>query len=252
MGLALAASTVVAAVLQVALCWWLSLRQSSPTPYRTKSVGEWRVIYQSGWGHRAVTVVRDGQLLDAIGAAVARAMEEALTSQVSTSTPATSTRTFSMTIKVPTPGLDKVIAGGPPDPPRRDTAETPPRLPDWVPQARFPDAPTREAHAFGWPALALRYSAELDPRRATEAPVSSLRLRTPADPAARALEGCVPVGVLWGGLLLDTALIGIAMAAPLFCVPALKRRYRRARGRCPACGYERGVQHAQRCPECGS
>lgn len=59
-----------------------------------------------------------------------------------------------------------------------------------------------------------------------------------------------PAAALPLGLLLDTAIFGLAWWLLLFGPTTLKRRRRLARGLCARCGYQ--VESADRCPECGT
>jgi predicted RNA-binding Zn-ribbon protein involved in translation (DUF1610 family) len=64
----------------------------------------------------------------------------------------------------------------------------------------------------------------------------------------------VPTRVLWPGFALDTAFYA-AIAFTLWSAPGVvRRRLRRARGRCAACGYDLtgAPSGAATCPECGS
>jgi hypothetical protein len=62
-------------------------------------------------------------------------------------------------------------------------------------------------------------------------------------------ESHVPVVPLWPGFALDTAFYG-AIVLLLWSAPGvLRRRTRKRRGRCPACGYD--LRGLARCPECG-
>jgi hypothetical protein len=53
------------------------------------------------------------------------------------------------------------------------------------------------------------------------------------------------------GLLLNTIFYGLLWAVVLLAPGAIRRRIRRARGRCPKCGYSLRGQPAPGCPECG-
>jgi hypothetical protein len=66
------------------------------------------------------------------------------------------------------------------------------------------------------------------------------------------IGGEVPVIILWPGFALDTAFYG-AVAFTLWSAPGfVRRRFRRARGQCPACGYDLSGAKLAECPECGA
>lgn len=59
----------------------------------------------------------------------------------------------------------------------------------------------------------------------------------------------------WGGLAANTALFSLAWWGVIAGSGALRRGFRRRRGRCPACGYDLhglSTEHKGKCPECGS
>jgi hypothetical protein len=65
-------------------------------------------------------------------------------------------------------------------------------------------------------------------------------------------EARFPLRPIWPGFALDTAFYGI-LAFLLWSAPgAIRRHRRRARGRCPACGYDLKGAPTAMCPECGS
>jgi hypothetical protein len=63
--------------------------------------------------------------------------------------------------------------------------------------------------------------------------------------------GCIPFQPLSPGFALDTAFYA-AIAFTLWSAPgAIRRHLRRARGHCPACGYDLKGAATATCPECG-
>lgn len=63
----------------------------------------------------------------------------------------------------------------------------------------------------------------------------------------------LPLRPIWGGLMVDSAVWGLAWV-PVLVVPGMvRRRLRRKRGKCVACGYDRAaLGPTARCPECGA
>ncbi|MCA9285244.1 MAG: hypothetical protein KDA22_08530 [Phycisphaerales bacterium] len=59
----------------------------------------------------------------------------------------------------------------------------------------------------------------------------------------------LPVRPMWRGLLLDCLFFGAAIGLVRSALVLGRARVRRARGRCPACGYV--LMGSPRCPECG-
>jgi hypothetical protein len=71
------------------------------------------------------------------------------------------------------------------------------------------------------------------------------------DPHVRP-ELVLPYRPLWPGFAINT-IIYAAIVWVLFAVPgAVRRRVRRKRGQCAACGYSRRGISADKCPECGA
>jgi hypothetical protein len=76
----------------------------------------------------------------------------------------------------------------------------------------------------------------------------NLEVSNPIEPT---LRGALPVVPILRGFALDTAFYA-AIAFTLWSAPgAIRRRLRRARGRCPACGYDLKGSMSAVCPECG-
>jgi len=122
--------------------------------------------------------------------------------------------------------------------------------PAWV---YLPPTPSEEvifvnSHsvAFGWPLQCLYGTTAL-----TE--TADKKQRTSADTIRFRLGRRVvlPVGVLWGPLVVNVAVYWAFLTA-LVLVPGLVRRsFRHRNGRCPRCAYGLAGDFALGCPECG-
>lgn len=120
---------------------------------------------------------------------------------------------------------------------------------------------TRRRTEAGFPFRSLRWTrCDLPPD--DELPDG---LAPPIGPVARGLLGLdsapmralgvksdrrLPIEPIWPGLALGTLLAAVPIWLLLVGLPALRRRRRIARGRCPACGYPAGPSAA--CSECGA
>ncbi len=107
--------------------------------------------------------------------------------------------------------------------------------------------------AAGWPFYAFHGGGLQFP---PTAPIVDERARAGLElptwmPTRQNHRASIPVGPLWRGLVLDVALWSAASFGCLVVPGALRRAWRRARGRCEACGYPRRVP-GPTCPECGA
>jgi hypothetical protein len=62
----------------------------------------------------------------------------------------------------------------------------------------------------------------------------------------------LPVVPVWPGFALDTAFYGAIVLALWSAPGVIRRRTRKRRGRCPACGYDLRGSAGGPCPECGA
>jgi hypothetical protein len=139
---------------------------------------------------------------------------------------------------------------------RLDIDNTPRRWGTFA-DAAPPPAPFAEGTdaAYGWPRPCLWYQIRATYNQGARAMTGDhLRygLRIAGDPAARG-EGfrVLPLRPIAAGTLVNTAFYGALWALLLAGPVALRRRSRRRRGRCPACGYDLRAGAHERCPECG-
>lgn len=118
----------------------------------------------------------------------------------------------------------------------------------------------------GWPFLALRSTVRAD-RGASEEEAAAA---PPTPSIGESIRGAIklpwrlpgsppwaPAGIILPveprpGLLANTILYGALWFVILLIPRAIRRRIRRARGRCPKCGYSLTGQSAPGCPECGA
>jgi hypothetical protein len=62
----------------------------------------------------------------------------------------------------------------------------------------------------------------------------------------------LPLGILPLGFALNTLFYAAVLLGVVEGVAFARRRVRRAKGRCPSCGYDRaGLAEGSACPECG-
>jgi hypothetical protein len=103
----------------------------------------------------------------------------------------------------------------------------------------------------GWPVRALELQrfvtlTSVSERGALTFPIESQpsRLGSPG-------RGVVPVLPRAGGFALDTAFYGTIVFLLWSAPTVIRRRARKRRGRCPACGYDLRATPNTTCPECG-
>jgi hypothetical protein len=76
-------------------------------------------------------------------------------------------------------------------------------------------------------------------------------------PMLRSLHGQtdqtdLPYLPVWSGLAANTAVFALVWWCLVSGPPLLRRKWRRRRGHCPACGYDLRASAGKPCPECGS
>lgn len=132
----------------------------------------------------------------------------------------------------------------------QETALAPPGLPPGIPLVRSGDLEYRT----GWPWFALSGVSRF--RGAPDGGVDAPRFLRPRTnrfflPKQNPSSGkrIIPLTPMWPGFLADTALFAGLFGLPWF-VGSTRRAWRRRRGVCVRCGYER--RGAERCPECGT
>ena len=115
-------------------------------------------------------------------------------------------------------------------------------LPSWVERPTF--GMYQETHAFGWPLRCVR-------RRKVGAPQRDF-LIIDRSTLTQVRVTPIPVRPIATGLIGDTVVYGAAIFLVVTGPGAVRRRARRRRGRCPACGYDLRGRADAACPECGS
>ncbi len=66
------------------------------------------------------------------------------------------------------------------------------------------------------------------------------------------LDHIIPTRIIWRGLVGNTIFYGVIVWCVLALIGWCRRAIRRRRGRCEWCAYSlRGLENAERCPECG-
>ncbi len=149
-----------------------------------------------------------------------------------------------------------------PDTQRGDDGNSP-AFPTWIPRGHLRkrelsghDFPTPIIYdARGWPFVAMRCEVvfPIGGAQGQEYITGGMRI----SPRAGALREwlsfrVLPIRPIWPGFAINTGFYA-AILWPLICGPfALRRRIRRKRGWCVACGYD--LRHADHdgCPECGA
>lgn len=110
--------------------------------------------------------------------------------------------------------------------------------------------------AFGWPAPCLWYQVTGGFDRITMSTIGdelagALLLHGSPESRAQSFRA-LPLRPIWRGLAVNTVFFSALWALLLLAPPAVRRRLRRQRGRCPRCGYDLRGQASPGCPECGA
>ena len=112
------------------------------------------------------------------------------------------------------------------------------------------DLPIRAPRAWevrcGWPVSALRgWRDKATTRFAIEVPWTVV-----IEPGGT-VKRLLPLAPCWPGFAADTAVFAALTALAALVAGAVRRRWRRHRGRCPDCGYDLQGIGGTTCPECG-
>jgi hypothetical protein len=103
---------------------------------------------------------------------------------------------------------------------------------------------------FGWPRLSFWYPVVPYDPKGDFSGHGGIDLQ-PLTSNTQHWNRAIPLLPIWPGLLIDTGFYSSLWAVPTVCLPMLRVRRRRRKGRCPKCAYD--LQHAFKtgCPECG-
>jgi hypothetical protein len=127
---------------------------------------------------------------------------------------------------------------------------------DGQPWAKSRDCDWREVAASGWPFYALssgRGYADASGRQAIDGiEVGGMRAYDQTFFFAAVVPRILPLRPLPLGFAADTLLYAGAFRGLTILLAGARRSWRRRRGRCPGCGYDRrGLAEGAACPECG-
>jgi len=142
-------------------------------------------------------------------------------------------------------------------PAERDLAQMRLRtLPQWTSDYRALRTHDRIDHvAVGWPLRSFYGLCETVQPPNSQTPPSctwrSALVLKQAGAAPSPDDRVMPLSIRWGALLGNIVIWAVAFWAVAVVAAHVRRALRRARGRCPACGYD--LRHALElgCPECG-
>ena len=122
-----------------------------------------------------------------------------------------------------------------------------------------PDAPELPANTgsdwfFGWPWPCLWFQARaISSDNTVRNPELRGAILWSGAPSAVTFNfRAMPLRPIWMGMITNTIFYAALCMAMLIAPGMVRRRWRRRRGRCAACGYDLRGQIEARCPECGA
>ena len=138
-------------------------------------------------------------------------------------------------------------------------------LPSWGPLAeqvrqqvrqQVRDEPfVRVADAYGWPTYSLwcafAWNTAQWPNVITDPRLSAIIIASPMGGNYALSQRALPLRPIWPGFAVNTIFYATLLWLFIFAAYALRRRARRKRGLCVACGYDLRGNLPQGCPECG-
>jgi hypothetical protein len=115
---------------------------------------------------------------------------------------------------------------------------------------------TRDAQACGWPSFAFRSVTLIESPHGTPKSLGTLDIglstRTLPWPSPIKPPHYLSVRPIWPGFAINTIFYAAIVWVLFFAPGMVRRRLRRKRGQCAACGYSlRGIAGGK-CPECGA
>jgi hypothetical protein len=166
--------------------------------------------------------------------------------------------------------INRVVGSSSIDPETGLLSETGEELRSTAPLSEFPDEIQRGEDLCGWPMhslqcfyegvvtmqtrssyLWMRTRADLEGIE-DNALIGGIRLPPRVNSEADHIWRAIPLMPIWPGFAINTIFYA-AVLWVLFAVPvAMRKRVRRKRGQCAACGYSLQGSESNLCPECGA